>query len=221
MTPNEYQRAALRTEYTPVYVHDHTDKPSLLLSRLDHAAKGMCTEIGELKDMLKKHIVYGKPFDEVNVLEECGDQLWYLALAAAALDLPMAGLMPHPKGWWTEEFDGSASHIKNDLRMSAVDFGARVIFISAAAFDQELGLVISGGWTFELWAQKAPNDAGGRLRAQIEGVALVLRACGYTLEQAMERNIEKLRKRYPEKFTAEAALNRDLDGERAVLEGTK
>jgi NTP pyrophosphatase (non-canonical NTP hydrolase) len=34
----------------------------------------------------------------------------------------------------------------------------------------------------------------------------------------MHRNIEKLRARYPEKFTEDKAINRDLDAERAVLE---
>lgn len=42
---------------------------------------------------------------------------------------------------------------------------------------------------------------------------------GVTLEQVMAINIAKLTKRYPEKFTEEAALNRDLDGERKILEG--
>ena len=41
---------------------------------------------------------------------------------------------------------------------------------------------------------------------------------GITLEQIMRANIEKLRTRYPEKFTVEAGLNRDLDAERRTLE---
>lgn len=49
--------------------------------RLLHAAMGLCTETGEFMDMLKKHILYGKPLDEVNLKEELGDQLWYTALA--------------------------------------------------------------------------------------------------------------------------------------------
>lgn len=37
--------------------------------------------------------------------------------------------------------------------------------------------------------------------------------------ETFERVIAKLRKRYPEKFTEYDAINRDLDAERAVLEG--
>ena len=35
----------------------------------------------------------------------------------------------------------------------------------------------------------------------------------------MDRNIAKLQKRFPVKFTEEAALNRNLEAERAALEG--
>ena len=38
-------------------------------------------------------------------------------------------------------------------------------------------------------------------------------------ESLMRMNIEKLRKRYPEKFSPELALNRDLDAERKALGG--
>lgn len=48
--------------------------------------------------------------------------------------------------------------------------------------------------------------------------ALALDACGFTMEQALQANIDKLLKRYPQKFSTEQALNRDLDAERAVLE---
>lgn len=126
MMPNEYQQLALRTEVTPLFVNDAAGNPSAFLSRLFHGAMGMDTEQAELMDMLKKHFIYGKQLDEVNVLEECGDGLWYIALA--------------------------------------------------------------------------------------------LDACGFTLEEAMVKNIEKLRKRYPDKFSPEKALNRDLEGERKVLE---
>lgn len=49
--------------------------------RLLHAAMGMCTETGEFMDMLKKHILYGKTIDQVNLKEELGDLEWYVALA--------------------------------------------------------------------------------------------------------------------------------------------
>lgn len=124
MTPNEYQKLALRTEKTPDFIRGTADDK--MMARLLHALLGMCTETGEIHDMVKKHMMYGKDFDPVNVIEECGDTLWYIALA--------------------------------------------------------------------------------------------LNAVGYSMEDCMRRNIEKLRVRFPDRFTSEAALNRDLDAERKTLE---
>lgn len=39
------------------------------------------------------------------------------------------------------------------------------------------------------------------------------------LEEMMQRNIDKLKARYPEKFSQENALNRNLNKERDILEG--
>lgn len=49
--------------------------------RLLHAGMGLCTESAEFLDALKKNILYGKPLDKVNLKEEIGDILWYIALA--------------------------------------------------------------------------------------------------------------------------------------------
>lgn len=48
--------------------------------------------------------------------------------------------------------------------------------------------------------------------------ALLLDTIGVTMNQALETNIDKLKKRYPEKFTSENATTRDLLAERRVLE---
>lgn len=40
----------------------------------------------------------------------------------------------------------------------------------------------------------------------------------YDLEEILETNISKLQKRFPEKFTSEDAINRNLDAERKILE---
>lgn len=39
-----------------------------------------------------------------------------------------------------------------------------------------------------------------------------------TFNEVLTVNIDKLKARYPEKFTEEAAINRDLDTERSILE---
>ena len=50
-------------------------------SRLLHAAMGLCTEAGEIMDVVKRHVFYGKELDHdamVNLLEEAGDLCWYI-----------------------------------------------------------------------------------------------------------------------------------------------
>ncbi len=125
MNSEQYQKDTLVTDlmdYGPVLER----LQNIHTVRLLHAAMGLCTEAGEFMDMLKKHILYGKPLDEVNLKEELGDKLWYTALALDEL--------------------------------------------------------------------KSTFDA------------------------VMETNIEKLRARYPNKFTESDALNRNLDKERKILE---
>ena len=43
-----------------------------------HAALGVCGEAGELADAVKKHVVYGKPVDRANLVEELGDLQFYI-----------------------------------------------------------------------------------------------------------------------------------------------
>lgn len=131
MGSDEYQQLALRTDGDFLTSQKFGDRftgisVDIKTRRLLHGAIGCGTEAGELLDQVKRHIFYGKDLDAVNVMEECGDLLWY--------------------------------------------------------------------------------------------IALTLDSVGYTLEEAMAHNIDKLRARYPKKFTEEAALNRDLVEERKILE---
>lgn len=48
--------------------------------------------------------------------------------------------------------------------------------------------------------------------------AIALEALGTDFESVMQTNIDKLKARYPEKFTEEAATNRNLSKEREILE---
>ena len=91
-----------------------------------HMALGLVTEAGELADVFKKNLAYNKPIDWINVQEEIGDLLWYIA-----------GLC----------------NINN-----------------------------------------------------------------FNLDAILQNNIDKLRKRYPEKFTENEAINRNLEQERKILE---
>lgn len=54
--------------------------------RILHALLGIGDESGELQGAIKKHLIYGKEFDPVNIIEEAGDLLWYLVILLDAVD---------------------------------------------------------------------------------------------------------------------------------------
>ena len=79
MDNKKYSEEVLRTD-DPDY-----DRISQLLSdkkyiRIVHAIMGISGEAGEISDIVKKVIVYGKKFDKSIVEEECGDLLWYMSI---------------------------------------------------------------------------------------------------------------------------------------------
>jgi NTP pyrophosphatase (non-canonical NTP hydrolase) len=105
-----------------------SESPSfdLIDQRILHGAIGCSTEAGELLDSVKKSLFYNRQLDLVNVEEELGDLLWYMAL--------------------------------------------------------------------------------------------IVDACGFDFGVILDKNIRKLKIRYPEQFTDTNAENRDLQAERKELE---
>lgn len=53
--------------------------------RLLHAALGLASEAGEFVDAIKKHLFYGEELDLANLVEELGDQFWYIGVACDEL----------------------------------------------------------------------------------------------------------------------------------------
>lgn len=52
--------------------------------QLENGFRGLVDEVGEIANIIKKHIEYGQEMDWVNLLEEVGDSLWRLAQIANA-----------------------------------------------------------------------------------------------------------------------------------------
>ena len=77
---------ALRTESTNFNSLIDTGGTTYSTPRLVHACFGMQTETAEFTDAVKKSLFYGKPLDTINLKEELGDALWYIAIAMDELD---------------------------------------------------------------------------------------------------------------------------------------
>lgn len=82
MNDKEYTVAAKRT----LSLQFNTDKVSDVIL---HGVLGICTEAGELADPVKKALFYGRAIDKVNLVEEMGDIMWYLAVLADELGVTL------------------------------------------------------------------------------------------------------------------------------------
>ena len=101
MTPNEYQKAAMKT------CNPALNREELLLNSL----MGLCGEAGEAMDLLKKHRFHGHELNRDALVKELGDVAWYLAEAATALDMDLEEILirnveklkaRYPEGFSTE-----------------------------------------------------------------------------------------------------------------------
>ena len=79
MTANEYQKLAMTT------LNPELTKRDILIN----SVMGLCGESGEAIDIVKKWMAQGHELDRGHLAEELGDIAWYLAEAAAALDLSL------------------------------------------------------------------------------------------------------------------------------------
>lgn len=179
-----------------------------VVSAVIHATMGLRTELAELLDALKKRLIYGKPIDVTNVLEECGDILWYAALYAHTRGETFADLR---KGVLHLEFRKTERVILDDTSLS-------VLFRAIG-----LGLTLANetdDYVASMWFDGNPiiwEYADDRIGALLVITEKILELHDLTLPQAMEANIAKLKVRYGEKFTPEAALTRDLEREGKAL----
>lgn len=62
---------------------------------LVHAAMGISGESGELLDAIKKHVVYGKKLDRINVIEELGDLIFYIHAMMNLLGISEQQVLQH------------------------------------------------------------------------------------------------------------------------------
>ena len=53
--------------------------------RIEHGVIGVVTEAGELMSAVKKSKIYGQKLDRLNLIEEIGDIMWYLAILSDEL----------------------------------------------------------------------------------------------------------------------------------------
>lgn len=80
MNTEEYTKEAIKLDRTDGYFGVADKLHQQPNARLFHAMIGLSSEVGELHDAFKRAMVYGRPLDKINLEEECGDILWYMAI---------------------------------------------------------------------------------------------------------------------------------------------
>jgi NTP pyrophosphatase (non-canonical NTP hydrolase) len=61
--------------------------------RLMHACIGIGTEAGEVQDLFKKKVMYGKEIQTSDFVDEISDLLWYMGVACNALGITLEEVM--------------------------------------------------------------------------------------------------------------------------------
>lgn len=196
MNFREYVANAIRTESKFNVMIPDTVSP-FLNDRFLHAAIWMQTEIWEIFEAL--FIKWkNSPIDQINVREELWDVLWYFAILSDNLSY-FDFEFDNEK---TISFDTMNDYIfeMNDLTINILDSVKKSLF-----YKKELNI--------ELLKERL-----SKLFNLIKSLIIFL---GWNIEKTAITNIEKLKARYPEKFTKENAINRKLDIERSILETDK
>jgi len=96
MNPNEFLKSVDKLE------NKQFDKLKERMSsetnlRLMHAIVGIGTEAGEIQDLFKKKVMYGKDIDRSAFVDELGDIMWYIGVACNTLEISFEEIME--KNW--------------------------------------------------------------------------------------------------------------------------
>ena len=175
---------------------------------INHMCLGIVGEMGELVDAIKKAYVYGKGIDQTNIVEEVGDVSWYTA--------GLVQCFPALAAWLdSDELKQSINYEKLEIARENITRTILLNAMSAANLAADLMMFADDDNLQDANAEQVAKALGTALFA----TAVLLEV---DLSQAYEVNIAKLAKRYGDKYSDYAAINRDIDAERAVLEaGTK
>lgn len=189
-------------EYAPLAMRTCKELPTA--DHINHMCLGIVGEMGELVDAIKKAYVYGKGIDQTNIVEEIGDVSWYTA-----------GLVQHfptLADWLdSDELKQSVNYEKLEVARKNVTRAILFNTMSAANLAVDLMMLADNDNLQDKDAEEVVKTLGTSLFA----TAVLLEV---DLAEAFEVNIAKLAKRYGDKYSDYAAINRDIDAERAVLE---
>ncbi|MDR1018993.1 MAG: hypothetical protein LBM02_09880 [Lachnospiraceae bacterium] len=172
------------------------DLGSLKLN-LAHMVMGITSELEEIYRASLKN-------DIVNLNEEIADVIWYLANYCTFRNFNF------------EEIIGNIMY-KSIFDLDILEFDKDDIIDNLPVLETSVSLLTD--YVKKYVAYNKPFDVKKEKQA-ILGIVLALTnlTLDFNFDTDLQKNIDKLKQRYPEKFTEERALNRDLEVERKILE---
>lgn len=190
MKYSEFKSEAVKTESVPSEI---TINPQAFLSSIR-----LAISVSEVVDAFKKKIFYTKPVDHKALLD-------HLAQAQKNLDILknlITAAQPNP------------NNLNGLVSINPRTLHGVVGFYTEAA---ELLIALDNSITWNVPIDKV--NLNEEVADAMWYAAILEDNKDINLEDAMEKVIKKLRARYPDKFTSEKAIKRDLKTERKILEG--
>lgn len=180
-------------EYMPLAMR--TEKQLPTNERLQHGCLGLITEAGEIVTEIKRTEIYKKELSAermVHICEEIGDIMWYVAIFVNVLEIDASALecqprMPRPQ-------DG-----EEDLDK---------MIVLSMVLAEHIGRVCYGVMKCEMQGAVTLEDKGHitvSIGMVLEICRIAAEHCNSTLDKCLEDNIAKLRIRYPDAYSDEAA----------------
>lgn len=168
-----------------------------------HMQAGILSECGEVLDIFKKAFAYGKEVDRQKLCLELGDVAWYFANICNIFKDKNFNLYISKDEFY---------YYKNDLVHTLDNSRSHKAFIIITRNVMSL---------FLRFTQKPRSEKRFR-KAWLEYCRLCV-CCGFTVEEVLEKNIEKLKIRFEGKeFNPFLAINKNaIKEEKKVYEGER
>jgi len=190
---NEYQHLCMRTSPDG---HD----------RKLNGCMGLIGESGEIVDVVKKYWFQSGDDAEVpkdHLIEEAGDVMWYVSECMEGIGKKAGEEYENDMETHPEEHKKIRKMVDNDILISACQ-------ISSMCHRPFMWLLDSSCDLTDAPCSIREAECARELCNIITALSEFLKAyCGSTLMEATRRNIEKLKKRYPDGFDPERSLHRE------------
>lgn len=209
MNSKDYQAAAIRTESVP--------------ARLDinelgfHAMMTVMIAASDIADLVKRKLYYGKDIPHADLTDKLNAAGTMCAHLATQAEYEPGKINARLSGAERDERDELVELPEEIKGMDLDNLNIRLLHASLGMFSEsgeQLKALLAQYETGVLDKVNMLEETGDCMWYE----AIACDELGADMDAVRDQNIAKLRARFPTKFTTEAALNRDLDGERAILE---